>query len=176
MYQKLQTFQKLQPLTKSQTADHQTKVPQVTSCQRDHARRWPQSSSCSHSRWCITFAQSLPEAGLKRDASAEEPHLPTWGDEVGPSNLSDFSDRRGGPLLPTYPWPQIEEFLGGEEESLASIGAGDCIWWDSIAWAFPQSGSENSGRFPDKMMCRSLPGGFVCVSTTQGKMSCIQGR
>ena len=52
--------------------------------------------------------------------------LPTWGDEEGPSNQSDWSRPEEEDLecLPPLD-PHVQEFLLGEEMPSASVGMGD---------------------------------------------------
>ena len=118
---------------RSQTADCQTKVPQVMSCHGDPARRWAQSPSSSQLRQWVTFTHSSP----KRDISVKEPHLLTWGNERGPSDKSHWSRPKVEDLECLSPLePHVQEFLRGEEVLLAGTEVGVAPT-NLNAWTFP---------------------------------------
>ena len=71
---------------RSQTVSHQTKVPQVVSCQGEPTRWWAQFPNPLQLRWKVTFKDSL-----KKDARAEE---------TPPTNLRDEEEQAFHPTGP----------------------------------------------------------------------------
>ena len=105
-----------------------TTVPQVTSPHGEPAKRQAQSLSPSRFRWQVTFAQSSPESSPERYTGVKEPYLPTWGDERGPGNQSDWSmPKEEDPECPPPLEPHVQEFLRGEEMLAVSTGVGDSL-------------------------------------------------
>ena len=73
-------------------------------------------------RWQVTFKDSP-----KKDARAKEPHLPTWRDDRGVGDQSNWSKTEEEDLATACPLlnPHVQEFLMGGEVFLAAVGEDD---------------------------------------------------
>ena len=127
---------------RSQTAEHQTEVPQVTSHHGDSARRWALSPNPSWPRWWMTFAEgrapSSLESSPERDTSADEAYkLPplTWGVRghwmTNLTGSRPTAEEEGDPKCLPPLEPHLQVLLSGEETFLASAGVEGSFPWTS---------------------------------------------